>query len=168
MIHISNRNESYYLRPEDLLYVEADGNYCNIYRTDGDQLGPICMQMGELARRIRLLRQDIRRQFVQVGRGYIVNTEHILRIVPARQVLELDLVRPSTGKRYILHPSVKALQEFRRLMDERYAMLSPSHIAINMATNSGFVDYAVAEAELRETVCGFAEEEIDDDSVVFF
>ncbi len=167
MIHISNRNESYYLRPEDLLYIEADGNYCNIYRTDGDQLGPICMQMGEMARRIRLLREDVRQHFAQVGRGYIVNTEHILRIVPARQVLELDLMQPTTGRRYILHPSVKALQEFRRIMDERYVMFSPSHITINMAANSGFADYAVAEQKL-DVMYNVAEEEIDDDSVVFF
>lgn len=168
MIHISNSKESYYLRPEDLLYVEADRNYCNIYRTDGDQLGPITMKMGELARRIRLLAREKRERFAQIGRGYIVNTEHILHILPSRQVLELDLIHPVTNKRYILRPSVKALQEFRKQLDERHAMVMPTIIDMAPGNLSGFADYAKAEQELEDRNMPVQDDEIDDDTVVFF
>ena len=38
ILEISNQNEVYYIHPETILYVEADGNYCDIHLTDGDVL----------------------------------------------------------------------------------------------------------------------------------
>ena len=38
ILKISNQTEIYYLNSDLILYVEADGNYCDIHLTDGDVL----------------------------------------------------------------------------------------------------------------------------------
>ena len=35
ILTIKNKSEVLYLRPEDILYIQADGNYCNKFNANG-------------------------------------------------------------------------------------------------------------------------------------
>ncbi len=115
---IGNSHESYYLHASDILYVEADGNYCNIYLTDGEVISSILMQIGEIARRIDRMRRDgAPPMFVRVGRSYIISVSHIQHIHPVKRQLKLDLSDLATGTKHRLSASTKALQTLRADMD---------------------------------------------------
>jgi len=115
-IIISNKNEAYYLNPLNILYIEADGNYCNVFLTDGDVLNSLTVQLGEMAKLIQEKGCVYGGLFAHVGRKYIVNTQFILRIYPAKQILMLNM-NDASGKKIVLHPSIKSLQEFRKGLD---------------------------------------------------
>ena len=44
---IRNRNEALYLQLDRILYIQADGNYCNIYFIDGSILNTLTYQRAE-------------------------------------------------------------------------------------------------------------------------
>ena len=114
---ISNKSESYYIRPEDIAYIKAAGNYSDIYLKDGSFISALLIQLGEIAKKINSLDVSLSRLFAIVGRSIIVNTDLIMRISPAKQELLIDHIEKGARERTILNPSVKALQQLRTGMD---------------------------------------------------
>lgn len=49
-IIIKNKSEVLYLRLDNILYIQADGNYCNIYLADGGVINTLTYQRAEIAR----------------------------------------------------------------------------------------------------------------------
>ena len=47
---IKNKSEVLYLQLDNILYIQADGNYCNIYLADGGVINTLTYQRAEIAR----------------------------------------------------------------------------------------------------------------------
>lgn len=44
---IKNKSEVLYLQLDNILYIQADGNYCNIYLADGGVINTLTYQRAE-------------------------------------------------------------------------------------------------------------------------
>ena len=110
VLKIKNKSEILYLRLDSILYIQADGNYCNIYLTDGGVISTLTYQRAEIARLMEeQLPAEIRKQFVLVGRSYMVNTNYVLRIQPSRHILTFGVNIFGTTKKISIKATSKAL-----------------------------------------------------------
>ena len=104
------------VRPSDIVYVEAEGNYCCMYLTGGFR------QQLWFSRQkfIAIINEQLKAEqptFVVVGRSFIINIAYIYLINPVQGDLILfDAANPSQIK---LHASQEALN---RLKSEVAAM----------------------------------------------
>lgn len=101
------------VHPSDILYIEADGNYCNMHLTGG-----FCQQLWFSRQKfIGMISEQLRTErpaFITVGRSYIVNITYIYRINPVKGELTLfDRNRPSLTE---LHASQEALNSLKRII----------------------------------------------------
>lgn len=109
-LKIKNKSEILYLKLDSILYIQADGNYCNIYLTDGGVISTLTYQRAEIARLMEeQLPVEIRKQFVLVGRSYMVNTNYVLRIQPSKQILTFGVNIFGTTKKISIKATSKAL-----------------------------------------------------------
>ena len=110
VLKIKNKSEILYLRLDSILYIQADGNYSNIYLTDGGVISTLTYQRAEIARLMEeQLPAEMRKQFVLVGRSYMVNTNYVLRIQPSRHILTLGINIFGTTKKISIKATSKAL-----------------------------------------------------------
>jgi DNA-binding LytR/AlgR family response regulator len=99
VLTIKNKSEVLYLPLSNILYVQADGNYCNIYLADGGVLNTLTYQRAEIAKMMNeQLPEDIRKRFVLVGKSYMVNTDYVLRIQPSNCLRLWSTNSEQTGK----------------------------------------------------------------------
>lgn len=119
ILKISNQTEIYYLNSDLILYVEADGNYCDIHLTDGDVLKTVGFQRAEVARMIdtQLLTEDASK-FALVGKRFLVNITHIQYINASQQQLIFDINHFGTCQKKAIKISVNALRNLRLSLDE--------------------------------------------------
>lgn len=109
---IRNKSEILYLPLEQILYIQADGNYCNIYLADGSVLGTLTYQRAEIARMMQeQLSKDDWKQFVLLGRSYLINTKYILRIQPSKQILTFRVNQFGTIQKIHLRATKIALNQ---------------------------------------------------------
>lgn len=107
---IKNKSEVIYLPLSNVLYFQADGNYCNIYFADGSVLNTLTYQRAEIARMMdEQLQQEDRRDFVILGKSYLINKNYVLRIQPSRQLLTFQINRFGTTKKISIKATAKAL-----------------------------------------------------------
>lgn len=146
ILEISNQNEAYYLRPDNILYVVADGNYCDIHLTDGDVLETVSFQRAEIARKIDTqLSRDLASNFSLVGKSYLVNIEHIMHINAQHQQLTFDINMPDTCKKKAIKATSNALRNLRQALEETSAagiMATTSERRVN----GGFAQYLSSES----------------------
>lgn len=110
ILTIKNKSEILYLRIDNILYIQADGNYSNIYLVDGGVIKTLTYQRAEIARMMdEQMPENIRRRFVLVGRFYMVNTDYVLRIQPSKQLLTFGVNRFGTTKKITIKVTSKAL-----------------------------------------------------------
>lgn len=110
VLTIKNKSEVLYLRQDNILYILADGNYCNIYLTDGGVINTLTYQRAEIARMMdEQLTADCRKHFMLLGRSYMVNTDYILRIQPSKQLLTFSVNRLGTTGKITIQATSKAL-----------------------------------------------------------
>ena len=110
VLKIKNKSEILYLRLDSILYIQADGNYSNIYLTDGGVISTLTYQRAEIARLMEeQLPAEMRKQFVLVGRSYMVNTNYVLRIQPSRHILTFGVNIFGTTKKISIKATSKAL-----------------------------------------------------------
>ena len=122
MLTIKNKSEVLYLRQDNILFIQADGNYCNIHLTDGGVLNTLTYQRAEIARMMdEQLADNSRKRFVMVGRSYMVNTDYVLRIQPSKQLLTFRVNRLGTDQKIAIKATAKALDaliaEMEKLSD---------------------------------------------------
>ena len=109
---IKNKSESLYLRLTDILYIEADGNYSNIYFVDGSVLKALSYQRAEISRMIQERFPEVwARSFAYLGRSYIINLNYILRIQPKKHVLTFRINMFGSHKKTSIKAPTKALNE---------------------------------------------------------
>ena len=109
---ISNTAELVRLHSEDILSIEAYGNYSNLYIV-GEEKRMVSFQLGQLERMIGEQLGEEASAFIRVGRSLIINRNYIYYINPSRQVL---IMRDPNGRKHEIkkasHESLKSLKEF--------------------------------------------------------
>ena len=119
ILTIKNKSEVLYLPIDGILYVQADGNYCNVYLTDGDVINTLTYQRAEIARMMdEQLPAEIRSRFMLLGRSYMVNTSYVLRIQPSKQQLTFGVNLFGTTKKVTLKATTKALDQLAAEMEK--------------------------------------------------
>ena len=117
---IKHKSEVLYLQLDNILYIQADGNYCNIYLADGGVINTLTYQRAEIARMMEEQMPDyIRKRFVLVGRSYMVNTDYVLRIQPSKQLLTFRVNRFGTTKKITIKATTKALDLLAAEMEKQ-------------------------------------------------
>ena len=117
---IKNKSEVLYLQLDNILYIQADGNYCNIILVDGGVINTLTYQRAEIARMMEEQMPDyIRKRFVLVGRSYMVNTDYVLRIQPSKQLLTFRVNRFGTTKKITIKATTKALDLLAAEMEKQ-------------------------------------------------
>lgn len=159
ILKISNQAEIYYLNSDLILYVEADGNYCDIHLTDGDVLKTVGFQRAEVARMIdtQLLTEDASK-FALVGKHFLVNITHIQYINASQQQLIFDVNHFSTCQKKAIKISVNALRNLRLSLDE-VVVIAPKTYNSLSATNNGFVNHIMTKPVFKNY-------DIDEDEVM--
>ena len=117
---IKNKSEVLYLQLDNILYIQADGNYSNIILADGGVINTLTYQRAEIARMMEEQMPDyIRKRFVLVGRSYMVNTDYVLRIQPSKQLLTFRVNRFGTTKKITIKATTKALDLLAAEMEKQ-------------------------------------------------
>lgn len=115
---IKNKSESLYLRLKDILYIEADGNYSNIYFVDGSVLKALSYQRAEIARMIQEHFPKVwSDEFALLGRSYIINLNYILRIQPNKQLLIFRTNVFGSNKKTRIKAPTNALNELNLALE---------------------------------------------------
>lgn len=118
VLTIKNKSEVLYLHLSNILYIQADGNYCDIYLADGDVLNTITYQRAEIAKMMdEQIPEDIRKRFVLVGKSYMVNTDYVLRIQPSKQLLTFMVNQFGTTRKVSIKVTTKALTKLAEEME---------------------------------------------------
>ena len=123
MLTIKNKSEILFLRLDDILYIQADGNYCNIYLADGGVINTLTYQRAEIARMLEeQLSKDALSRFALLGRSYLVNTDYVLRIQPGKQLLTFRVNKFGSTKKISIKATTKALQEIECFIEKKWAI----------------------------------------------
>lgn len=118
VLTIKNKSEVLYLPLSNILYVQADGNYCNIYLADGGVLNTLTYQRAEIAKMMdEQIPENIRKRFVLVGKSYMVNTDYVLRIQPSKQLLTFMVNQFGTTNKVSIRVTTKALTKLAEEME---------------------------------------------------
>lgn len=118
VLTIKNKSEVLYLRLSNILYIQADGNYCDIYLADGGVLNTLTYQRAEIAKMMdEQIPEDIRKRFVLVGKSYMVNTDYVLRIQPSKQLLTFMVNQFGTTRKVSIKVTTKALTKLAKEME---------------------------------------------------
>ena len=117
---IKNFNEVYYIPFNDIVYVKADGNYCNIHLSNGHVIETVSYQRAEVARMIEQQAPEIwKRDFALVGRTYLINLNHVMHIHPAARKLTFIGNPFGTEKKMQVECTPPALRELISIMENR-------------------------------------------------
>ena len=82
VLTIKNKSEVLYLRVDNILYIQADGNYCNVYFADGGVLNTLTYQRAEIARMLdEQLPKKNRMKFALLSQQYIIKARFLFCIV---------------------------------------------------------------------------------------
>ena len=79
-IHITDAKEEYFIRLADLLFIEADGNYVNIYMTNNVVYQTVRITLKDVLEKINAQGTFEQHHCDKFGRSYIFNTAHIAHI----------------------------------------------------------------------------------------
>ena len=99
------------VRSSDIIYIEAEGNYCCMYLAGGFKQQLWFNRQRFISIISRQLR-DEKPTFIVVGRSYIINLAYIFRINPVQS--ELILFDSSKPEQISLHASQEALNKLKK------------------------------------------------------
>lgn len=112
-IIISRGTELLRVPADCLMYVSSDGNYSNVVTTDGKSR-LVTYQLGQIGDAISNQLGDKGMEFLRLGRGLIVNTQHIYFIDVAKQQLILSDFR---GNYHELSASKEVLGKLKKYIE---------------------------------------------------
>jgi DNA-binding LytR/AlgR family response regulator len=111
LIFSNSGTELLKVRPEDIVYIEADGNYCRMYLRGGFEQ-QLWFNRQRFISIISSQLRDEKPTFIVVGRSFIINLAYIFRINPVQSELVLfDSVKP---EQMSLHASQEALNKLKK------------------------------------------------------
>ena len=111
---IHTANEAYSFNPNQIICIEADGNYCNLHLSNGNDY-LLSFQLGQVESIIKEQLSYSNHTFVRVGKSLIINMDELIGVNITRQTLEL--VQPS-GERLLFNASREALKKLMNLLIE--------------------------------------------------
>ena len=111
LIFSNSGTELLKIRPEDIIYIEADGNYCRMYLRGGFEQ-QLWFNRQRFISIISNQLRDEKPTFIVVGRSYIINLAYIFRINPVQS--ELMLFDSSKPEQISLHASQEALNKLKK------------------------------------------------------
>jgi DNA-binding LytR/AlgR family response regulator len=111
LIFSNSGTELLKVRPEDIVYIEADGNYCRMYLRGGFEQ-QLWFNRQRFISIISKQLRDEKPTFIVVGRSYIINLAYIFRINPVQS--ELTLFDSSKPEQISLHASQEALNKLKK------------------------------------------------------
>ena len=116
---INNTAELVRLCAEDIVSIEADGNYSTLFVV-GEEKRVVLFQLGQLERMMAEQLAEEAEAFIRIGRSLIINRNYIYYINLNRQQL---LLRDSNGRRYetvkVSHESLRKLKDLIEGKEER-------------------------------------------------
>jgi DNA-binding LytR/AlgR family response regulator len=110
LIFSNSGTELLKVRPEDIIYIEADGNYCRMYLRGGFEQ-QLWFNRQRFISIISSQLRDEKPTFIVVGRSFIINLAYIFRINPVQS--ELMLFDSSKPEQISLHASQEALNKLK-------------------------------------------------------
>ncbi len=111
---ISNSTDLLRIKSCDILCVKAEGNYSTVITSDGDEL-LVSFQLGQVEQMIAEQLDDDAQAFIRIGRGAIINRNHIFIINIPRQHLCL---RSEQGHRSTIEASKESLKQLKNLIEQ--------------------------------------------------
>jgi DNA-binding LytR/AlgR family response regulator len=111
LIFSNSGTELLKVRPEDIVYIEADGNYCRMYLRGGFEQ-QLWFNRQRFISIISSQLKDEKPTFIVVGRSYIINLAYIFRINPVQS--ELMLFDSAKPQQISLHASQEALNKLKK------------------------------------------------------
>ena len=70
-------NEAYSFHPEQIICIEADGNYCNLHLSNGNEY-LLSFQLGQVESIIKEQLSYSNHSFVRVGKSLIINMDDFI------------------------------------------------------------------------------------------
>ena len=107
-------NEAYSFQPDQVICIEADGNYCNLHLSNGNDY-LLSFQLGQVESIIKEQLSYTNHSFIRVGKSLIVNMDELLCVNITRQTLEMN--QPS-GEKLLFNASREALKKLMNLLIE--------------------------------------------------
>ena len=107
-------NEAYCFQPDQVICVEADGNYCNLHLSNGNEY-LLSFQLGQVESIIKEQLSYTNHSFVRVGKSLIVNMDELICVNITKQTLEMN--QPS-GEKMLFNASREALKKLMNLLIE--------------------------------------------------
>jgi DNA-binding LytR/AlgR family response regulator len=110
LIFSNSGTELLKVRPEDIVYIEAEGNYCRMYLRGGFEQ-QLWFNRQKFISIISDQLRDEKPTFIVVGRSYVINLAYIFRINPVQgDLLLFDSCKPL---QISLHASQLALNNLK-------------------------------------------------------
>ena len=107
---VHNSIELHTVNPNQILYIKSSGNYCDVHLVDGSVMQNLPVSLGQMAEQIRRqLADSSTPSYIQLGRQYIVNADHILSVYPQKKRLVFDVYNKSRSSRVTVSPSSPSL-----------------------------------------------------------
>ena len=107
-------NEAYSFDPKHIISIEADGNYCNLHLSNGNDY-LLSFQLGQVENIIKEQLSYSNHSFVRVGKSLIINMDELLCVNITKQTLEMN---QPTGEKMFFNASREALKKLMNLLIE--------------------------------------------------
>ena len=107
-------NEAYSFQPDQVICIEADGNYCNLHLSNGNEY-LLSFQLGQVESIIKEQLFYTNHSFVRVGKSLIINMDELICVNITKQTLEMN--QPS-GEKLLFNASREALKKLMNLLIE--------------------------------------------------
>ena len=107
-------NEAYSFAPEQVVCIEADGNYSNLYLANGNSY-LLSFQLGQIESIIKEQLSYSAYSFVRVGKSLIVNVDEVLCVNITKQTLEMNT---TSGEKLLFSASREALKKLMSFLVE--------------------------------------------------
>lgn len=148
-------NEAYSFNPNQIISIEADGNYCNLHHANGNEY-MLSFQLGQLESIIKEQLSYSNYSFVRVGKSLIINLDELLCVNITKQTLEMN--QPS-GEKILFNASREALKKLMNLLTEnkkngmvRSINICPAHVK-SSGMLRGHKQMMIGDNDIR-VICG--------------
>lgn len=130
-------NEAYSFQPDQVICIEADGNYCNLHLSNGNEY-LLSFQLGQVESIIKEQLSYTNHSFVRVGKSLIVNMDELICVNITKQTLEMN--QPS-GEKLLFNASRDALKKLMNLLIEnkKNGMVRSINMRLVHAKGSGLL-----------------------------
>ena len=124
-------NEAYSFNPNQIICIEADGNYSNLHLSNGNEY-LLSFQLGQVESIIKEKQSYSNYSFVRVGKSLIINMDELICVNITKQTLEMN--QPS-GEKLLFNASREALKKLMNFLIEnkkngmvRSINMRPAHL----------------------------------------